>query len=259
MTMASIEVLASPGSQARFVGTPTKKPTSLLKKPTKSSTPPIMTSPTRCLVDSRPPTSTLDIPRLIPEVKETSVIMSGLLEAYGLPTPSGTAANELTALGRPRPQRNPIGTTNNITGGNNRLIKNAQSGTTGQKVIVAVYQTSREHFAVVYPLRMMISARQPITSINLRQAVVIETGPDTFRVESTKERKNGNQSSLSFKLLKNSTVDLKCWLDAFGHQTSPVAESSCLSRSPVMSSYTPVMATLDETDDDEENETQDNK
>jgi len=177
----------------------------------------------------------MSLPPLIPEVRETSVIMSGILEVHGLTT-----------------------TSTDITPTSSGLTKRANR-VGGQKVIVCVYQTSREHFAVVYPLRMMISARKPIASINLRTSTVSRLTDDSFRVDPNKDRKGATSDKMIFKILAShrlspdSTMELDRWLDALTKSNcgrkSPT--EALLSRSPT-TSYIPVMATVTETDADED-------
>lgn len=51
-----------------------------------------------------------------------------------------------------------------------------------RRVLVRVYRTSREHFAVLLPLRALASACKPLASVNLRTCAILQTAHDEFRV-----------------------------------------------------------------------------
>lgn len=51
-----------------------------------------------------------------------------------------------------------------------------------RRVLVRVYRTSHEHFAVLLPLRGIASARQPLASLNLKTCAILQTAQDEFRV-----------------------------------------------------------------------------
>lgn len=203
-----------------------------------SPTSPIRSMPSLSTSGHSDMTSVL-FPRLIPEVKETSVVLSGILEAFGLPSSSPiecpTSGHE--SLGRRRSVGHGVG----HRGGANR----------GQKVIVCVYRTSREHFAVVYPLRMIISARTPIMTINLRTTSVQKLAEDVLSLEQSVEKKSyqncsGQSGQLLLKMLASSE-QIDRWMDALVH-SSPRGSPKSGHRSPIMNSsvYTPVMDTVAE-------------
>ncbi|KAI1296483.1 hypothetical protein HDE_04834 [Halotydeus destructor] len=185
---------------------------------------------------------TLSMSRMIPEVKESNVIMSGILEVDGLTNMADSITTSSAGVHLRRAHRLANGC---------------------QKVIVCVYLTSREHFAVVYPLKMMISARRPIISINLRTSSVFKMADNEgFRVELQKEKRLCSSLSsgdrlcfrinAAHRLSPDSPVELDRWVEAF-------TRSSCGRRSPTESvtsraapaTYVPVMATVAETEADE--------
>lgn len=60
------------------------------------------------------------------------------------------------------------------------LVGNVPGGP--RRVFVRVYRTSREHFAVLLPLRALASACKPLASLNLRTCAILQTSHDEFRV-----------------------------------------------------------------------------
>ena len=58
------------------------------------------------------------------------------------------------------------------------LKSDVQTNANRQKVVVVVYKTSSEHFAVVYPHWGLISAKRPFCIINLKRAKVERSDKD---------------------------------------------------------------------------------
>lgn len=60
------------------------------------------------------------------------------------------------------------------------IVGNVPGGS--RRVFVRVYRTSREHFAVLLPMRGLASACKPLASLNLRTCAILQTSHDEFRV-----------------------------------------------------------------------------
>uniref|UniRef100_T1KC37 PH domain-containing protein n=1 Tax=Tetranychus urticae TaxID=32264 RepID=T1KC37_TETUR len=79
------------------------------------------------------------------------------------------------------------------------------------KVFVVIHRTSTEHFVVFYPLRLIASARKPISTINLRSSLVScpEIGLITIR-----PRKDIDGASITLRINPITTENINKWLSA---------------------------------------------
>ncbi|GFU03810.1 uncharacterized protein NPIL_394711 [Nephila pilipes] len=88
-----------------------------------------------------------------------------------------------------------------------------------QRVFVRVYRTSSEHFAVLYPVRAIVTACRPLASLNLKSCTVKQLPNFEFRVSP----KSCEGMSLTFKGTETTNeVQIAEWLQAF----SEVQDSS---------------------------------
>lgn len=77
------------------------------------------------------------------------------------------------------------------------------------KVFVVIHCTSTEHFVVFYPLRLIASARKPISTINLRSSLVTctESGLVTIR-----PRKDIDGASITLRVNPVTNENINKWM-----------------------------------------------
>lgn len=101
-----------------------------------------------------------------------------------------------------------------------------------QRVFVRVYRTTHEHFAVLYPLRALVTACKPLTSINLRSCALDQSSPDEFRVSP----RSLDGVSLSFRCPKpdDGGLPVTDWMAAFGARTKALLRKTSPLSLPVV-------------------------
>lgn len=87
-------------------------------------------------------------------------------------------------------------------------------GTGYRRILVRVYRTSHEHFAVLLPCRALATARKPLASLNLKTCAILQTSQDEFRVSPLEG------GSLSFRSPPGSP-DVARWIVALQEQREP--------------------------------------
>lgn len=85
-----------------------------------------------------------------------------------------------------------------------------------RRVLVRVYRTSHEHFAVLLPCRALATARKPLASLNLKTCAILQTSLDEFRV-SPRPLEGG---SLCFRSPPGSPSVAR-WIAALQEQREP--------------------------------------
>lgn len=93
------------------------------------------------------------------------------------------------------------------------------SSNLSQRVFVRVYRTSSEHFAVVYPVRAIITACRPLLSLNLKSCTVKPLPGKEFRISP----RSCEGVSVTFKGIEGTTSDVQIsdWLRAFSEVQDP--------------------------------------
>ncbi|GFQ65320.1 uncharacterized protein TNCT_172071 [Trichonephila clavata] len=130
---------------------------------------------------------------------EAGEVMSGILEVMGCTNFTSSCSPNRGYTRRNSPSPTP----------NNKM----------QRVFVRVYRTSSEHFAVLYPVRAIITACRPLASLNLKSCTVKQLPNFEFRVSP----KSCEGMSLTFKGTETTNeVQIAEWLQAF----SEVQDSS---------------------------------
>ncbi|KAF8782916.1 hypothetical protein HNY73_013148 [Argiope bruennichi] len=125
---------------------------------------------------------------------EAGEVMSGILEVIGCTNFSSSCS----------PNRGYSRKTSQST--------TAPTNNKSQRVFVRVYRTSSEHFAVLYPVRAIVTACRPLASLNLKSCTVKQLPNFEFRVSP----KSCEGMSLTFKGTETTNeVQIADWLQAF--------------------------------------------
>ncbi|GIY13189.1 uncharacterized protein CEXT_775411 [Caerostris extrusa] len=153
---------------------------------------------------------------------EAGEVMSGILEVIGCSNFSSSVS----------PNRGYSRKTPQTATPNNKM----------QRVFVRVYKTSSEHFAVLYPVRAIVTACRPLASLNLKSCSVKQLPNCEFRVAP----KSCEGMSLTFKGTETTNeVQIGEWLQAFSE-----AHDSSLRRKKVSDHRLP-LPVLVESEEDE--------
>lgn len=153
---------------------------------------------------------------------EAGEVMSGILEVIG--------GSNFTSTGSP--VRSMVN--------NRRPVSNPQV----QRVFVRVYRTSSEHFAVLYPVKAIVTACRPLASLNLKSCTVKSLPGAEFRVSP----RSCEGTTVTFKGTENtSDVQIAEWLQAFSEQQDSL-------RRKKVSDHRLPLPVLIESEEDEEKE-----
>ncbi|XP_035214661.1 uncharacterized protein LOC118188356 [Stegodyphus dumicola] len=125
---------------------------------------------------------------------EAGEVMSGFLEIIG--------GSNFTSTNSPSRSVN----------SSNRKTSTSSNNNITQRVFVRVYRTSSEHFAVLYPVRAIITACRPLASLNLKSCTVKPLPNCEFRVSP----RSCEGMSVTFRGTESSSdKQISEWLKAF--------------------------------------------
>ncbi|RWS31140.1 hypothetical protein B4U80_05923 [Leptotrombidium deliense] len=79
-----------------------------------------------------------------------------------------------------------------------------------QKVLVVIHRTATEHFAVLYPLRLLPCARTALATINLKSSLIKRCDENLLRIQP---RKDIDGISLTLRVPERDLISK--WLTAF--------------------------------------------
>lgn len=145
---------------------------------------------------------------------EAGEVISGVLEVIGA-----------SSFASSSPRRTVPCTTSSTS-------NNSSSSSKGlsQRVFVRVYRTSSEHFAVLYPVRAIITACRPLASLNLKSCTVKPLPGNEFRISP----RACEGLAVTFKRIEGTKNDVPIcdWLRAFsevqtqdpGHRRKKVSD-----------------------------------
>lgn len=151
---------------------------------------------------------------------EAGEVMSGILEVIG---GSNFSSNYSSLRTMPNP----------------RKVTSPQT----QRVFVRVYRTSSEHFAVLYPVKAIVTACRPLASINLKSCTVKSLPGAEFRVSP----RSCDGTTVIFKGTESTNdVQLAEWLKAFNEQ-----QSDSIRRKKVSDHRLPLPVLVESEEDDE--------
>lgn len=160
---------------------------------------------------------------------EAGEVMSGILEVI--------SGSNFTSTGSPH--RAVTLTKRNLPSTSNTPLQQ-------QRVFVRVYRTSSEHFAVLYPVRAIVTACRPLASLNLKSCMVKQLPNKEFRVSP----RSCEGVTVSFKGTESSNdVQINDWLQAF----SEVQQDHSQRRKKVSDHRLPLPVVV-ESDEDESTE-----
>lgn len=100
-----------------------------------------------------------------------------------------------------------------------KTVPSSSSNSLSQRVFVRVYRTSSEHFAVLYPVRAIITACRPLASLNLKSCSVKPLPGKEFLISP----RSCEGMAVTFKGIEGTTSDVQIsdWLKAFSEVQDP--------------------------------------
>lgn len=181
---------------------------------------------------------------------EAGEVMSGILEVIGggnftAAAPVRQSAN-FTPSSTVRQQSGTFTAAPTLRQGNFTTgpVRQQQSSSSSQRVFVRVYRTSSEHFAVLYPVRAIVTACRPLASLNLKSCTVKQLPNCVLRVSP----RSCEGMAVTFKGTETTNeAQIAEWLRAF----SEAKDGSSLRRKKVSDHRLP-LPVLVESEEDEE-------
>lgn len=190
---------------------------------------------------------------------EAGEVMSGILEVIGggnftAAAPVRQGGNFVTAPVRQstnftssptiRQQSGNFTAASTIRQGGN-FTSPVRQQTSSQRVFVRVYRTSSEHFAVLYPVRAIVTACRPLASLNLKSCTVKQLPNCVLRVSP----RSCEGMAVTFKGTETTNeAQIAEWLRAFSEAKK---DGSSLRRKKVSDHRLP-LPVLVESEEDEE-------